>query len=345
MTDSPPRIGLTRDLLTARGVPAFGTAALAALGALPWEWLADSVTEITPGLAAQYDALCVNAPRVTAAAVARPDCRLRIIARHGVGYDSVDVAALTRAGIVLTNTPEAVRRPVATIAVTYVLSLAQKLLVKDRLTRTGGWNARTDHMGQGLTGKVLGIVGAGSIGRETIRLARVFDMTILAADPYADAAAVSALGATLVPLDTLLARADFVVIACLLTEQTRHLIGAAQLARMQPSAYLINVARGPIVDEAALIAALQAGRIAGAGLDVFEQEPVDPANPLLAMPNTIVTPHALCWTDECFDAIATSALSDIAAVMAGRRPRFVVNPEVLTHPRVTAWLTGAAAAR
>ncbi len=333
-----PRIGITRDLLTSSGAPSFGQPPLAALGGLPWEWIAEEVSEITPDIVAHYDALCVNLPRVTAVSVARPDRRLRIVARHGVGYDSVDVAALTRAGIVLTNTPLAVRRPVATSAMTYVLALAQKLLVKDRLTRAGRWNARTDHMGQGLSGKVLGIVGAGSIGLETMRLARGFDMTLLAADPYADAAALALVGAELVRLDTLLERADFVVITCLLTEATRHLIGAAQLARMKPTAYLINVARGPIVDEAALIAALHAGRIAGAGLDVFEQEPVGPSNPLLAMDNTIVTPHALCWTDECFGAIANSALSDIAAAIAGRRPRFVVNPEVLAHPRVAAWL-------
>lgn len=334
-------IGLTRDLLTSSGTPAFGEAPLASLGERPWEWVAEDVTAITPDIAARYDALCVNLPRVTAASVARGDCRLRIVARHGVGYDSVDVGALTRAGIVLTNTPVAVRRPVATMAITYVLALAQKLRIKDRLTRAGRWNERTDFMGQGLTGKVLGVVGAGSIGRDTLGLARAFGMELLAADPYADATTLASLGAALVPLDTLLARADFVVIACLLTAETRHLIGAAQIACMKPTAYLINVARGPIVDEAALIAALREGRIAGAGLDVFEQEPVDPANPLLTMDNTIVSPHALCWTDECFDGIATSALTDIAAALDGRRPRFVVNPEVLTHPRVAAWLQPA----
>jgi phosphoglycerate dehydrogenase-like enzyme len=336
--ENVPRIGITRDLLTGSGKPSFGEGPLAALGGLPWEWVEQDVGEITPDIAARYDALCVNLPRVTAASVARPDCRLRIVARHGVGYDSVDVPALTRAGVVLTNTPLAVRRPVATAAITYVLALAQKLRIKDRLTRAGRWNTRTDHMGQGLTGKVLGIVGAGSIGLETLRLARVFDMTLIAADPYADAATVAGVGAELVPLDALLARADFVVLTCLLTEETRHLIGAAQLARMKPRAYLINVARGPVVDEAALVAALQAGRIAGAGLDVFEQEPIDPASPLLAMENTIVTPHALCWTDECFDAIASAALSEIAAAMAGRRPNCVVNREVLAHPRVAGWL-------
>jgi phosphoglycerate dehydrogenase-like enzyme len=331
------RIGLTRDLLTSGGAPSFGEAALEALQGLPWEWLPEDVPEITPEMAASFDALCVSAAKVTAATVSRADRRLRIVARHGVGYDACDVPALTAAGIILTNTPEAVRRPVATMAMTLVLALAQKLLIKDRLTRAGGWHQRTDHMGQGLTGKVLGIVGAGSIGRDTMKLAQAFDMRILAADPYADAAALERLGARLASLETLMAEADFVLVTCLLTPETHHLMNAARIGLMKPTAYLINVARGPIVQEAALIEALQAKRIAGAALDVFEQEPVDPGNPLLTMDNTIVTPHALCWTDENFGAIATSALSDIAATLTGRRPRFVVNPEVLDNPRVRAW--------
>jgi phosphoglycerate dehydrogenase-like enzyme len=332
------RIGITRDLLTSSGAPSFGEAALAALGGREWEWVEENTTDITPEIAARYDALCVNGPRVPASSVARADCRLRIVARHGVGYESVDVAALTAAGVVVTNTPVAVRRPVATAAMTYVLALAQKLLIKDRLTRTGGWNRRTDHMGQGLTGKRLGIVGAGSIGRETIGLSRAFGMSALAADPFGDAAALRELGAELVPLDQLMRDSDFIVVTCLLNDETRHLINWPRIALMKPTAYLINVARGPIVEEAALIAALQAGKIAGAGLDVFEQEPVDPASPLLTMENTILTPHSLCWTDECFGAIATSALSGIDAALSGRPPRFVVDPDVMKHTRVRSWL-------
>jgi phosphoglycerate dehydrogenase-like enzyme len=118
------------------------------------------------------------------------------------------------------------------------------------------------------------------------------------------------------------------------------MIGAPQFARMKPTAYFINVSRGPVVDEPALIDALRSGRIAGAGLDVFEQEPVDPANPLLTMDNVIVTPHSLCWTDECFHNMASTGLASIVAALAGRRPEFVVNPDVLKHPRVAAWLTG-----
>jgi D-3-phosphoglycerate dehydrogenase len=338
------RIGLTRDLLDSHGKPSFGAWPLALLdGAGDWEFMPESVSEITPEIAARYDALYVNSPKMTAASVARPDSRLRIVARHGVGYDSVDIAAMSAAGIVVTNTPEAVRRPVATMAVTFVLALAQKLLIKDRLTRAGRWQERTDHMGQGLTGKVLGVIGAGSIGLETLRMIAPFEMELIAADPYGSPEKLTDVGATLVPLDELLARADFVIVACLLNEATRHLVNAQRLKAMKPSAYLINVARGPIVDERALIEALNNGTIAGAGLDVFEQEPVDPANPLLTMENVVVTPHALCWTDENFGNIARDGLGSIVDLLARRRPRHIVNPEVLEHARLRAWFSAAGA--
>jgi D-3-phosphoglycerate dehydrogenase len=276
--------------------------------------------------------------RTPAAAVARADCRLRVVARHGVGYDSVDVPALSRAGIVVTNTPMAMPRPVATIALTFILALAGKLALKDRLTRTGRWDERMDNMGMGLTGRTLGVVGAGRIGKELLRMARVFDLKLLATDPYVNAVELSYIGARKVDLATLMRESDFVVTIPLLNDETRHLISTPQFALMKSSAYFINVSRGPVVDEAALIAALKAQRIAGAALDVFEQEPVDPANPLLAMGNVIVTPHALCWTDECFHNMASTGLRSIVDVASGRKPEFVVNPEVLAHPRVQAWL-------
>src|SRR5882672_792150 len=331
------KIGLTRDLLTASGQPSFGAAPLEILDAakdvLQWEYMPESVAEITPDQAARYDAIYVNSPKVTAASVARGDCRLAIVARHGVGYDSVDVNALTKAGILLTNTPFAVRRPVATMAITYVLALAQKMLIKDRLTRAGNWTQRTDHMGRGLTGRTLGIVGAGGTGQETLRLVRGFDMRLLAADPYADAAKIEALGAKLVPLPTLLRESDFVVLTVLLNDETRHLINADALALMKPTAYLINVARGPVVDEPALIQALKAKRIAGAGLDVFEQEPIAPDNPLLSMEQVIVSPHSLCWTDECFHAIASDGLTSLVDVARSKRPAYLVNPAALDVAR------------
>jgi phosphoglycerate dehydrogenase-like enzyme len=335
------RVGITRDVLDSRGEPSFGKAALKRLDDAPgieWEYLPEKVRELTPDHAARYDAIYVNMARTPASAVGRADCRLRVVARHGVGYDSVDVPAMTRAGILVTNTPMPMPRPVATIALTFILALAGRLMLKDRLTRTGRWDERMDNMGMGLTGRTLGVVGAGRIGKELLRMARVFDLRLLAADPYVNEVELGYVGARKVPLDTLLAESDFVVAIPLLNDETRHLLGAPQFARMKRSAYFINVSRGPVVDEPALIAALRAGQIAGAALDVFEQEPVDPANPLLTMDNVIVTPHSLCWTDECFHNMASTGLASIVDALAGRTPEFVVNREVLAHPRVQAWL-------
>lgn len=334
------RVGLTRDILDSRGEPAFGRAALEVLdrdSSLEWEYLPAVVPEIGPELAAQYDALYINIARVPAAAVERADCRLRIVARHGVGYDTVDVAAMTRAGVLVTNTPTAMPRPVATTALTFVLALAGKLFLKDRLTRSGRWHERMDNMGLGLSGRTLGVIGAGGIGKELLRMARVFDLKLLATDPVANDVELGYIGARKVDLDTLMRESDFVVVCCLLNEHTRHLIGAEALAKMKPTSYLINVARGPIVDEKALIDVLQKRRIAGAALDVFEQEPVDPANPLLAMDNVIVTPHSLCWTDECFHNMAATGLRSIVEVLNGRIPEFLVNRAVLQHARAAAW--------
>jgi len=191
-----------------------------------------------------------------------------------------------------------------------------------------------------LTGRTLGVIGAGGIGKEILRMARSFDLKLLASDPYANDVELGYIGARKVALDTLMREADFVVVCCLLNESTRRLIGAKEFASMRSTAYFINVARGPIVDEQALIEALRERRIAGAALDVFEREPVAPDNPLLGMDNVIVTPHALCWTDECFHNMAATGLKSIVDAMEGRVPEFVVNREVLHHPRVRAWRKG-----
>jgi phosphoglycerate dehydrogenase-like enzyme len=335
------RVGVTSDILDARGEPAFGREPLAALDratGLQWEWLPKGIREITPELAGAYDALYVNSPRVPAAAVARSDLRLKLVSRHGVGYDSVDVPAMTQAGVLVANTPNAVPRPVATIALTFLLALAHRLFAKDRITREGRWPERLDLMGIGLTGRTLGVVGAGRIGKELLRMARIFDLKLLAADPYADPLELAYMGAQRVPLAELMAQSDFVAVTCLLNDETRHLINAAALARMKPSAFLINVARGPVVDEAALVAALTERRIAGAGLDVFEDEPTPVANPLLKMDNVIVAPHALAWTDELFGNIARTAVAAILDVHAGRLPTYLVNPAAAAHSRVRGWL-------
>ena len=321
------RIGLTRDLLKADGQAIFGAGPLSLLqneSAIEWEFLPETLVEITSEVMARYDGLYVNSPRVSAASVSRADCRVKIVSRHGVGYDSVDVKALADKGVITTNTPVAVRRPVAVAALTLIFALAGRLLTKDQLTREGSWHDRTNHMGLGLTTRTLGVIGAGGIGQELLALARPFGWRMLAADPWVDAQRLEALGASKTSLETLLIESDFVVATLLLNDQTRHLLNAQMIGLMKPSAYLINVARGPVIDELALIHALKTGVIAGAGLDVFEQEPVLLDNPLLSMKNVLLTPHSLCWTDECFDHIAREGLACLVSFSKGQLPNSVV---------------------
>lgn len=330
------RIGLTRDFLKPDGTLNFddvGLDLLQSTAGLAWELLAENAPELRADQVRDYDALLVLAPHIGAATLEGAD-RLALVARFGVGYDSVDVEACTRRGVLVTITPDGVRRPVAAAALTLVLALSHKLLVKDRLTRAGRWAEKLDHMGQGLTGRTLGVIGLGNIGRELFALAQPLGMRHRASDPYADAAATAAAGIELVSLEELLRSSDYVCVCCALTPQTHHLIDAGRLALMKPNAYLINVARGPIVDQQALTRALADRRIQGAGLDVFEQEPIDPDDPLLALDNVIVAPHALCWTDECFRGIGQSACRSILEVARGQVPRHVVNQAALDHPHL-----------
>ncbi len=328
------RVGLTRDFLREDGALAFdiGQDALDGYPEIRWEFLPKNTPELGSEDVRGYDALLVLAPRVTERTLDGAD-RLAIIARFGVGYDSVNVDACTRHGVALTITPDGVRRPVAASAIAYVLALSHKLLIKDRLTREGRWAEKLDHMGIGLTGRVLGLVGLGNIGREVCGLARPFDLRLIAHDPYVSRETAASVGAELVGLEDLLRTADFVCICAALTDESRHLIDAGRLALMKPTAYLINVARGQIVDQAALTRALQDGRILGAGLDVFEQEPPNLDDPLFKLDNVIVTPHAICWTDQCFSAIGRSAWTSIIDVATGRAPKYVVNRDVLASPR------------
>ena len=342
MAGEPLRIGITRDaLVDATGLPFFDPAALDLLTAsgIAWEYMPDASETLTAEQLAHYDAICAVAPGVTADTVGRQDLRTRIIARFGVGFDNCDVPALTWSGIVLTNNPDGVRRPMATVQITYVLALAQRLLIKDRLTRDGRWNDRMAHTGTGLTGRVLASIGMGNIGAELFRLAQPFGMRLMATDPADRRTLAAELCVELTDRETLLRTADFVVVNCPLDATTRGLIGAHELRLMKPTAFLINCARGPIVDEAALHAALTSGQIAGAGLDVFHDEPVPASNPLLHLENVIVSPHALCYTDECLRMLAEGSFRRAVTFLQHERPPSIVNPAVLSHPRVTGWLT------
>lgn len=325
------RIGLTRDFLTPEGAMAFGDIGLSLLDAphVSWQFLDEHDGELRPDQIADYDGLLVLGPKVTAATL-QGNSRLAIVARFGVGYDNIDVPACTEAGVVLSITPDGVRRPVAVGALTLLLACSHKLLIKDRLTRAGQWADKLHHMGQGVTGRTLGVVGVGNIGQEIFRLAKPLEMRHLGFDPFQSAAPD---GVEMVSLDRLLGESDFVVVCCSLSSETHHLLNAERLAKMKPTAYLINIARGPIVDQQALTAALQRQRIAGAGLDVFDPEPISPDDPLLKLDNVILAPHAICWTDECFGNNGRSACQSLLEAASGRPPRYVVNREVLTSPR------------
>ncbi|TIM07421.1 NAD(P)-dependent oxidoreductase [Mesorhizobium sp.] len=278
-----------------------------------------------------FDALILLTHRFDANSVPKSG-RLAVVARFGVGYDTVDVEACTAAGIALVITPDGVRRPVAVSVITFMLALTGKLLTKDALTRKGpaGFNQRSDHMGIGLVGRTLGALGIGNIGAEVFRLAKPFDMNFIAHDPFADSKVAAELGIELVELEDLFRRADVLSVNCPLTPQTHHIVNAERLALMKRTAYLINTARGPIVDQVALTKVLQERRIAGAGLDVLEQEPPDADDPILKLDNVILTPHALCWTDQCFAGNGAADVKAVIEVQHGREPRGVVNREVLS---------------
>jgi phosphoglycerate dehydrogenase-like enzyme len=280
-----------------------------------------------------FDALILLIPRIEPASFPQ-DGRLAIIARFGVGYDTVNVQACTDNGCALAITPDGVRRPVAVSIITFMLALTGRLFAKDRITREGpkGWAQRNEHMGIGLVGRTLGSLGIGNIGAEVFRLARPFDMKFIAHDPYADPAVARDLGVRLVGLEQLFAESDVLSVSCPLNEETRHIVNAERLALMKPSAYLINTSRGPVIDEAALTSALQERRIAGAGLDVFEEEPSPAENPLYRLDNVIVTPHALCWTDQCFAGIGAADVKAVFDVMHGRVPSGIVNREIVDRP-------------
>ncbi len=290
------------------------------------------------------DALILLGHRFAASSVPQSG-RLAVVARFGVGYDTVDVAACTANDIALVITPDGVRRPVAVSIITFMLALTGKLMVKDGLARIGapGFAARGAHMGMGLVGKTLGSLGLGNIGAEMFRMARPFDMRFIAHDPYADTAVAAELGIELVSLEEVFARSDVLSVNCPLTPDTQHIVNAERLALMKPTAYLINTARGPIVDQKALTTVLAEGRIAGAGLDVFEQEPPDADDPLLKLGNVILAPHALCWTDQCFAGNGAADVKAVLDIMKGRLPRGIVNTAVTEQPGFRAKLSSLAA--
>lgn len=257
---------------------------------------------------------------------------LLLIARFGAGYETIDLDACTHAGVAVTNTPDAVRRPLALAALTMVLSLAHNLPSKDRIVRQGRWDVKSKLRGHGVDGKTLGIIGFGSVGAELAALAQPLGFDVLGNNRSGSSARATELGVPLLDLDTLLARSDYVVLTASLTEESRGMIDARRLSLMKHSAYFVNVARGAIVNQRDLTAALRTGVIAGAGLDVFEPEPLSPDDDLVGMENVILSPHSLPHTEEFTRDASRSAIMAILAIADGEVPQFLLNPEVLQSP-------------
>ena len=259
--------------------------------------------------------------------------QLKCIANVAVGYDNIDVAAATERGVVVTNTPGVLTDSTADLAMALILMVTRRLGEGERRIRSGEpWSWHMFFMlGSGLAGKTLGVIGLGAIGLATAKRARAFGMKIVYASPRrapADIGGRAIGGAQRLDLDDLLLTADVVSIHCPLTSETRHMIDAHRLQRMRPDAYLVNTARGPIVDEAALATALQQGQLAGAALDVFENEPeVNPE--LLGQQNVVLIPHLGSATIETRTAMAMVAADNALAVLRGEKPPTAVNPEVL----------------
>ena len=332
---TPPfRVGITADFRTeASGL--LEPVLAEQLGPLPtveYEFMPELLPEVTPAQIQGYDAVISLAVRFTANTLRGAE-RLVTIARWGVGYDMIDTQACTDNDVLLSITRDAVRRPVAEGIVTLLLALTKHVLIKDRLVRAGRWDAKTSYQGTGLRGRTLGTVGVGNIGGELVRLLRPFDLRrMLAYDPYISSAQAAEIGVELVDLDTLMAESDFVSISCPLTKETFHLIGEQQIQQMQPSALLINTSRGPVIDQVALTRALQARQIAGAALDVFEQEPLAPDDPLTQLDNVILSPHAIAWTNESSRGNGVGACENVLTILRGEVPAYTVNREVIDRP-------------
>lgn len=255
---------------------------------------------------------------------------LKVIGRHGVGVDNIDLQAATEKGIVVVNTPNANATSVAEHTLTAIGALAKRMVVYDRATREGRWELRNSYRAVDLDGKILGLIGIGRIGSMVARrAAAAYNMKVIAFDPYVKPEAARELGLTLCArMDDLLGQADVISLHTPLTPETKGLMTAAKLRLMKPTAFLLNFSRGEVVDETALCEALKSGVIAGAAIDVYDPEPPLKENPLFELDNILLSPHSAALTEECVIRMATGAAEGVVDVLSGRRPQFVVNPEV-----------------
>ena len=329
------RVGFSADFCGADGRLAFpdiGLSILTDVPGLSYEFLSEYRSDYTPDQLAPFDVVISLKPRVTARSL-EGITRLCAVGRCGVGYDNVDLKACTEHGVAVYITPGGVMRPVAESILLLILALSHRLIEKDRMLRRGQWAESKHRLGREPRDRVVGTIGLGNIAGEAVRLLRALNVSrFLAFDPYASVERAAEVGVDLVSLDELLRSSDYVLVNCPLTEQTRGMMGKAQFALMKSDAVLINTARGPVVDESALIEALKNQQIAGAGLDVFVEEPLSMDSPLLDMDNVVLTSHSIAWTEELFRDMGRIDCRGALSIYRGEAPAHVVNPDVLTNP-------------
>lgn len=275
------------------------------------------------------DALIIRSATQADAELIEAGARLKVIARAGVGVDNVDLDAATRRGIVVMNTPGGNTISTAEYTIGLMLALARYIPQGDASLRGGAWD-RKSFMGVELKGKTLGIIGLGRIGREVAKRAAAFEMTILGYDPYVDAAAVAPLGITLVSLDELYARSDFITLHSLITDETRGMINAASIAKMKKGVRIVNAARGALINDHDLAEALKSGQVAGAALDVYESEPPPPDHPLIGLKNVIDTPHLAASTTDAQINVGIEAAQLVIDALTSGVYQNVCNPAVLS---------------
>lgn len=340
------RIALTGDFLNESGEPAYGDCGLPLLDRSPairYHFLHDQAPRAGDAeywtnlysmkVRAEHltgvNGLIVLRPYVTRETFAHGADELVVIGRSGAGYDKIDLAACTEHDVLVFNAPVGLHHATASSALLFMLALAKRLPEHERVARSGDWRVQPDILGGELQGRTLGIVGLGNSGRELVRLVAPFAMRVLAHSSHVDQAEAAALGVELVSLEQLFREADFVSLHARLTDENRRMIGAGQLALMKPTAYFINVARGELVDEGALVDALAERRIAGAALDVFETEPLPADDPLTRLDNVILTPHWNASTSAVWRATARAMAEGMLRAARGEVPEHVVNREVL----------------
>jgi phosphoglycerate dehydrogenase-like enzyme len=343
------RIAITGDFLNLDGKSAYGDLGFGLMDETPfidYHYLMDHAPndndptyydrlytlEVTADYIANIDGLIVLRPWIKSKIFAHGAGDLTIVGRSGAGYDKLDVQALTDNDIALFNLPNILTHATASSALMFMLALAKRLPQQDRVTREGRWDLQSQVMGSEIEGRTLGIIGLGASGRELVRLVAPFNMRVIAYSPNADPAQAASLNVRLTSLEEVMRESDYVSIHSNLTPEKRNMIRAEHLALMKPTAYLINLARGALVDQHALVEVLRERRIAGAGLDVFDVEPLPANDPLIALDNVILTPHFAPATSDIWTAGGKQMSRCMLQAARGEVPDNVVNKEVLERP-------------